>query len=94
MWQANSKFIRSGRNRKPRLPDFLLYELKTWLDYNYKGKYVIENVIPYYKPLIKPTIKIGRHLFWANFSIDKFEIEQPENFIMLGTVKGSEYLKK
>ena len=26
--QANSKFTRSGRNRKPRLPDSRLYEVK------------------------------------------------------------------
>lgn len=94
MCQANSKMIRSGKNRKPRLPDLLLYELKIWLDYNYKGKYVIENVVPYYKPVIEPTIKIGRHLFWSNFNITSFEIKQPKNFIMLGTVSGSKQLKE
>jgi DNA-directed RNA polymerase beta' subunit len=46
------------------------------------------------KPVIEPTIKIGRHLFWTNFDITPFEIKQPKNFIMLGTVKGSEELKK
>jgi len=86
--------IRSGKNRKPRFPDLKLYELKIFLDYNFKGHYVIENVIPYYKPVIEPTIKIGRHLFWTNFDITPFEIKQPKNFIMLGTVKGSEELKK
>lgn len=94
MCQANSRMIRSGKNRKPRLPDLLLYELKIWLDYNYKGYYVIENVVPYYKPVIEPTVKIGRHLFWANFDIsEKFKLEQPKNFITTGTVKGSEALK-
>jgi len=92
--QANSRMIRSGRNRKPIFPDLKLYELKIFLDYNFKGKYVIENVIPYYKPLIDPSIKIGRHLFWSNFDITQFEVNQPKNFIMLGTVKGSEQLKK
>lgn len=92
--QANSRMIRSGKNRKPRLPDLKLYELKIFLDYNFKGKYVIENVIPYYKPVIEPTIKIGRHLFWSNFNISHFEIKQPKDFIMLGTVKASEILKE
>lgn len=91
--QSNSRMIRSGKNRKPRLPDLKLYELKIFLDYNFKGRYVIENVVPYYKPVIEPTIKIGRHLFWSNFEITPFEIKQPKNFIMLGTVKGSEQLK-
>ena len=92
--QANSRMIRSGKNRKPTLPDLKLYELKIFLDYNnFKGKYVIENVDPYYDPPIKPTIKIGRHLFWSNFDITQFKIKQPKNFIMKGTVKDSEELK-
>ena len=41
--------------------------LKSW----FKGKWVIENVIPYYEPLIKPSVKLGRHLFWSNFNISK-----------------------
>lgn len=93
-YQSNTRMIRSGKNRKPRLPDLTLYELKIFLDYNFKGKYVIENVIPYYKPVIEPTIKIGRHLFWSNFKISQFELKQFKNFIMLGTVKDSEQLKQ
>lgn len=95
MCQANSRMIRSGKNRKPRLPDLLLYEFKIWFDCNYKGKYVIENVIPYYQPVIEPTAKIGRHLFWANFPISEdFHINQPKGFINKTTVKGAEELKK
>jgi DNA (cytosine-5)-methyltransferase 1 len=43
--------------------------LKSW----FKGKWVIENVIPYYEPLIKPTVELGRHYFWSNFNIEKKE---------------------
>jgi hypothetical protein len=39
--------------------------LKSW----FKGRWVIENVIPYYEPLIKPTVELGRHFFWSNFEI-------------------------
>lgn len=93
--QSNSKFIRSGKNRRPRLPDLKLYEIKIFLDFNFKGKYCIENVIPYYTPPIPPTAKIGRHLFWANFEITEgFEVKQPKDFIMLGTVAGSVKLKE
>jgi len=93
--QGNSVFIRSGKNRKPRYPDLRLYEVKIFLDSNFKGKYVIENVVPYYKPLIDPTAKIGRHLFWSNFEISEdFSLPGPKNFIMLGTVDGSRVLKE
>ena len=92
--QANTRMIRSGKNRKPRLPSLELYELKIFLDFNFKGKYCIENVKPYYKPVIEPTATIGRHLFWANFEIDEnIEVKQPKNFIKLGTVAGSVELK-
>ena len=50
--------------------------------------------MPYYETPIPPTAKIGRHLFWANFKIEDFHIEQPKNFIKTGTVSGSEELKK
>ena len=32
----------------------------------FKGKWVIENVKPYYKPLISPTFKVDRHYFWSS----------------------------
>ena len=35
-----------------------------------KCRWVVENVFPYYKPLIKPFI-IQRHCFWSNFVITK-----------------------
>lgn len=37
-------------------------------------KFIIENVVPYYKPLISPTKKLHRHLFWCNFPIGNFEV--------------------
>lgn len=92
--QANSRMIRGGKNRKPRFPDLKLYELKIFFDYNFKGDYCIENVVPYYPPPIEPTAKLGRHLFWASFEIDPFELEQPKGFIMTGNVEGSKNLKK
>ena len=50
-------------------PDMKLYEEILFLQHYYRtGKYVIENVIPYYKPLI-PAIKRDRHLYWTNFNL-------------------------
>ena len=54
--------------RKMKYPDMKLYEEIILLDNFYTGKYVVENVIPYYEPLI-PAQKRGRHLYWANFKL-------------------------
>jgi len=55
-----------------RYPDMKLYEEIIFLQTFFKGKFCIENVAPYYKPLI-PAKKIGRHLFWSNFVIGYFK---------------------
>ena len=57
---------------KPHFPDMKLYEEIIFLNTYFKGKYVIENVIPYYEPLI-PATKRGRHLYWANFNIPNYK---------------------
>jgi DNA (cytosine-5)-methyltransferase 1 len=49
-------------------PDLKLYEEIILLQTHFKGKYCVENVVPYYEPLI-PAIKRGRHLFWTNFNL-------------------------
>jgi len=51
-----------------KYPDMKLYEEVILLQHNFKGKYVVENVIPYYEPLI-PAKKRGRHLYWTNFNL-------------------------
>ena len=40
----------------------------------FKGNWVVENVIAYYKPLVKPQ-KMGRHYIWSNFDIEPIEVE-------------------
>jgi len=49
-------------------PDLKLYEEILFLDNYFEGKYLVENVIPYYEPLI-PAQKRGRHLYWCNFNL-------------------------
>ena len=51
-----------------RFPDMKLYEEIIFLQTFYKGKYCIENVKPYYEPLV-PAQKRERHLYWANFKL-------------------------
>ena len=59
-----------------RYPDMKLYEEIIFLKHFFKGKFVIENVIPYYETLVKPNIEIDRHLFWSNFPITPFKVER------------------
>ena len=52
----------------PLYPDMKLYQEVIFLDNHFEGKYVVENVTPYYEPLI-PAKKRGRHLYWTNFNL-------------------------
>ena len=45
-----------------------LYQEIIFLEHFFKGKYCVENVIPYYQPLITAK-KRGRHLYWTNFNL-------------------------
>jgi DNA (cytosine-5)-methyltransferase 1 len=49
-------------------PDMKLYEEILLLEHYFKGKYVVENVIPFYEPLVIAK-KRGRHLYWTNFNL-------------------------
>jgi DNA (cytosine-5)-methyltransferase 1 len=49
-------------------PDMKLYQEIIFLDSYFSGKYCVENVIPFYEPLI-PAQKRGRHLYWTNFNL-------------------------
>jgi DNA (cytosine-5)-methyltransferase 1 len=49
-------------------PDLKLYEEVLFLENYFEGKYCVENVIPYYEPLISAQ-KRGRHLYWTNFNL-------------------------
>ena len=51
-----------------KYPDMKLYEEIIFLTHFFKGKFVIENVIAYYEPLIKPQL-CNNHYFWCNFLI-------------------------
>lgn len=79
--------MRSYLNLKqPVYPDMKLYEEIIFLKKFYKGLYCIENVVPYYETLISPSQKIGRHLFWSNFSIPPIAIEKKKKEIVMMTL--------
>jgi len=60
---------------KAVFPDMKLYEEIIFLIHYFNGKWVVENVNSYYKPLIKPY-EVGRHYFWANFIISNKKIDE------------------
>lgn len=65
---THSKLI-LGNINKPNCfhyPDMKLYQEIILLKTFCKTKWVIENVKPYYKPLIEPSFNIGRHNFWSS----------------------------
>jgi len=63
-------------------PDLKLYEEVLFLENYFDGKYVVENVIPYYEPLITAQ-KRGRHLYWTNFNLPN-DLGERKSSIMEG----------
>lgn len=51
-----------------KYPDMKLYEEIIYLKHFFKGKWVVENVISYYDPLVRPY-PCENHYFWSNFNI-------------------------
>jgi DNA (cytosine-5)-methyltransferase 1 len=68
---THSRLAMSNKTKESvpnKYPDMSLYQEIIFLQYYFKGKFVVENVIPYYEPLI-PAQKRGRHLYWTNFQL-------------------------
>lgn len=91
--QKNSRMAKGTRHPTKYYPDLSLYQEFIFLSHFYKGKFIIENVVPYYEPLIPPTKKIGRHLFWANFDLPNLDFKTPKNFIKADSPQEIEFLK-
>ena len=82
---SRARYWSIGANGKnPTYPNMNLYSEILLLDYHFKGKYVVENVVPYYEPMLNPK-KRGRHLYWTNFNLPndlkdrRFSISQTKN---------------
>ena len=63
------------RGTKKEYPDMRLYQEIIFLQHNFKGKWIVENVRPYYPPLI-PGIMIQRHMIWLNFALKNIFLEK------------------
>ncbi len=84
---SRARFWAHGQSL-PTYPDFTLYEMVVFLKHYFKGLYCIENVKPYYGPLMNPK-EIGRHLVWANFTIGNIEIKSAD--VLTCLVNGFKY---
>ena len=69
---THSRLAKANTKRKITYPDMKLYEEIILLQHFFKGKFCVENVIGFYKPLIEPKI-LQRHYFWTNFEIPEKE---------------------
>lgn len=85
---SRARFARRNTT-DPEYPDMKLYEEILFLKHYFKGKYVVENVIPYYEPLI-PAYKRGRHLYWTNFYLPN-DLNERECNIMEGKDEVNRY---
>ena len=64
--RALSDNVQTGAHlAKPKYADMTLYQEIIFLKHFFKGDWLVENVIPYYEPLI-PSVKIGRHYYWSS----------------------------
>jgi DNA (cytosine-5)-methyltransferase 1 len=85
--QKHSKMNKATRHNMIRYVDGALFEEIIFLETYFKGNWVVENVVPYYKPYGSP-VKIGRHLFWSNFHIEPMldYPKSPKGMMNLSTV--------
>jgi DNA (cytosine-5)-methyltransferase 1 len=67
-YKANRKYAKVAAV----YPEMSLYQEIILLNYYYDGKWVVENTVPYYEPLIK-GVKTGGHIWWSNFHIPAIE---------------------
>lgn len=92
--QSHSRMMKATRHDVRKYPDMTLYQEIIFLQNFFSGSWVVENVKPYYEPLITPTQIIGRHYFWSNFKIPKIETENIKNFIQGDLPEDIEKFKK
>ena len=86
---SHSEMRRCGTYRGQQdaiYPDMDLYQEIILLQYYHRKdtKWVVENVNPYYEPLIQPTKKLHRHYYWSNFKIPNFDVDNDRTHLGIG----------
>jgi DNA (cytosine-5)-methyltransferase 1 len=83
---SKARYWAFGKNgAKPIYPDMKLYEEIIFLEYHFAGKYVVENVNPYYEPMLNPK-KRDRHHYWANFNLPNRLSERNDSSLVQSSV--------
>lgn len=73
--QILSNDYRTGNYKKKALyPDMSLYQEIILLEHFFQGKWIVENVVGYYKPLLRPQL-LQRHYIWSNFLILSIDLD-------------------
>lgn len=91
--QTHSRMMKATRHRRRAYPNMSLYQQIIFLQHFFKGKWVVENVKPYYTPLIDPDAVVGRHYFWGNVDMTGVEdVKRPSGFITKSNLAGREAL--
>ena len=74
-----NKLFTDHGNNPVVYPDMKLYEEVLLLQGYFKGKWCIENVVSWYKPLISPQ-EINKHYFWTNYFVRPIEKKSREHY--------------
>ena len=90
--QTHSRMAKATRHQNRKFPNMTLYEEILFLQHFYKGDWVVENVSPFYEPLVKPTVQVGRHLFWSSKGFEADDVKRPANFINMANLAGKKSL--
>ncbi len=89
--QSHSKLTLVMKNKLQKFPDLRLYEEIIFLQNYSSGKWVVENVAGYYKPLI-PPVKLGRHYFWTSDFIFDRKVKRMKNIAAATVAELQHYL--
>lgn len=91
--QTHTRMMKATRHDLVRFNDLRLYEEIMFLRDRFDGAWVVENVVPYYAPLIAPTFRVGRHLFWASQELWVADVPRPSGFINRADLAGRKALQ-
>lgn len=62
-----------------KYPDMSLYQEIIFLKSHMRGFYCVENVHPYYEPIIQPDFTISKHIFWTNINLSACGFKSPKH---------------
>jgi DNA (cytosine-5)-methyltransferase 1 len=93
--------VMESKNYDRQLPDMNLYSIIIHLYSWYKRKWIVENVVPYYKklvfkkfiPLIRPDLTLDRHWIWTNIKINPKKFENLHPGVVITYLKNPELCK-